>query len=125
MAADYPKISETLLHFMKPIIEFLGEPSSTEDLDALLQMGVAAWNAAILDEADQGPGFVAQIEERLAGQPEGRALFQMILARKRSREFVHDRRLIGDHEVYVAPDGEWWLRATAHAPPELRGQALP
>ncbi len=108
------KISETLLEFTAPILEFFDGEPTPENLRPAFIIAVTAWNAVILDESKAGTKFIEKSRKLLKTGPE-LALFDSMVERKRN-DFGPDRRLIGDFEVYQAA-GEFRLRATAHAAP--------
>jgi hypothetical protein len=110
------KISETLLEFTAPILEFFDGEPTPENVRPAFIVAITAWNAVILDESKKATRFVEETRKLLKTGPE-LALFDSMVERKKS-EYGSDRRLIGDFEVYKEA-GEFRLRATAHAPPNV------
>ena len=109
------KISETLLEFAAPILEFFDGEPTPENIRPAFIVAITAWNAVIFDESKEGTQFVEKTRKLLKTGPE-LALFDSMVKRKKT-EYGSDRRLIGDFEIYQE-GGELRLRATAHAPPK-------
>ena len=120
------KISVQLLEFAEPMIseafEGHGEPT-VDDLESLLKVVVAIWNAKVMEQIGRGSGYVEEIERLIFQDPhlpvEAKDMTRLMLERK-TTEFSNDLRFISDFEVYTAPDGEMRVKAEARLASELR-----
>lgn len=98
---DERKMSVVLLDFMEPLMEFW---ETEEELNNMLQLGVSAWNAALLP-----PKELAEcISKTLEGIPfwqrwRMKAAF-MKMVRRKQEFFADNRRMIIDYHLRFAKD---------------------
>ena len=114
MDSTSSKISEALLNYIEPLLEVLGDEPEKAELEQTVFIGMAVWNACVMDTVDGSLGYVAQIRENTANDSESQSLMEFLINRKHS-EFADDLRIISDPEV-VWRNGEWRVRAAARAP---------
>ena len=108
------KISESFLEFAEPLLQFDGKIPSHEEMEDVLRIAFAAWNAVVFDTVRGNTHFVTQVRQQLAEHPPLAALIETMILRKQSA-FGRDLRLVGDYKL-VQHDGEWRLRVEARAP---------
>jgi hypothetical protein len=99
---DEHKMSVVLLDFMEPILEY---GKSDDELNNLLKMATAAWNAALFP-----PNTLEKcISEMFAGIPfwqrwRMKAAF-MKMVRRKQELFADNRRMIIDYQLRSTKDG--------------------
>jgi hypothetical protein len=117
------KISETLLSFVQPLIPepVGGDPNL---MMVLLELGVTAWNAVVLDTWEPGPDRVGAVRAAVQALPRARRkgllpLFEELVERKR-RDFPEDCRLMSGLQVHWSFGGEPSVRLEARLPDSFR-----
>lgn len=98
------KISETLLQFAAPIIHDLPSEAPEHRARQALEVSFTVWNAVIFADVLNDHGYLDQIRQLSAGNPETGLLVEQMIARKREF-FADDERMIGDWEVTRTEDG--------------------
>lgn len=117
------RISETLLSFVQPLIP--GPVEGDPDLVVtLLELGVTAWNAVVLDTWEPGQERVGAVRAAVRALPRAQRegllpLFEELVERKR-RDFQEDCRLMSGLRVCWSPEGEPFVRLEARLPGSLR-----
>jgi len=114
-AAPQRKISETFLDFASPIMDNLPDDASAAYVESVLKTPYVVWNAMVLYEVKGDRHFLDQIQAAMAQFPEGAALVNLLIERKRTM-FGHDHRLIGIYAI-IEKRGELVLRADVRAIP--------
>lgn len=106
------KISQTLLEYAEPLMLMYSGECTKIELEAMLRMAVAAWNACVLDHWRQNGQQVAAVRQALAnGHPVQKAMIEMLIERK-AQLFAHDVRAISNETVIVR-DGAFIVSAEA------------
>ncbi len=117
------KVSETLLHFLDPLIDdkMLRDP---EALQAVLRLGVVAWNLGSSEMSERkgkvtNPDDALGLLRVLASDPTAtrdlRWAVEALLQRRRTI-FGHDRRVIADAELVPDPQVGYRLRCQSSLP---------
>ena len=109
------KISETFLDFASPIMDNLPDDASAAYVEGVLKTPHVVWNAIVLSEVTGDRHFLDHIQAAMTQLPEGAALVNLLIQRKRTM-FGQDHRLIGRYTI-VEKRGELVLRAEARAAP--------
>lgn len=108
------KISEAFLDFASPLIEAAGPEAGRPEIEPILKIAFAVWNAVVIETVRGDSRFVDEIRQAMAAAPGASALVESLLSRKRLA-FANDDRLIGNYEL-LRENGEWILRAEARDP---------
>jgi hypothetical protein len=95
-----PKVSELLREFMDPYLECA---ESDEDLERLMTIGTAAWNAGIL-EMEDGKLPDKLIENLESGPIEQKEFFLELLERKK-KWFPEFNQIILEYNLTPSPSG--------------------
>ena len=100
--AGQERMSEVLLEFIDPYTRGL---SSDEAFDKLLNLGIVAWNAALLHGSER-VGFIEDIVNAFPAdiRQEGRAHLADLIRRK-EKHFAHNTRMIVNFSWTMGPDG--------------------
>lgn len=77
------KISAAFLDFASPLIEAAGPGAGGTELKQILTLAFTTWNAVVLDGVNGDTQFVDEIRQTTSGNPEGAALIELLLERKR------------------------------------------
>lgn len=130
------KLSDTIAHFLEPLLEV--DPSPTpESLQAIFTVGAAVWNLGTMERPEwRGrsslPVDSIEVLRDLASHPESpEGLFQIAeaLLHRRRTLFGADPRYLVEVEVMPNADGGFRLRCTgalpADAPCRLDGLTNP
>lgn len=108
------KISEVFLEFAEPLLGEAPRGATREQLTAALTVAFTAWNAVIYADVVNEPAYLKWIQRLLRTKPEGMAMLNQMVERKRTL-FGNDHRLIGNWEITAGTDGPL-LRAEARDP---------
>jgi hypothetical protein len=112
------KISQTLLEYLEPFLQGFGDDISREELENLLKVGTAVWNACVVDTWHGSDTYVTEVRKQMANLPHPE-LTEYLIERKRG-EFADDLRGITNPEV-LEKNGEFVIRAEARAGPAGEG----
>jgi hypothetical protein len=113
------KISETFLDFAMPLLDLAGGlKASREEVEPVLKIAFAVWNAVVIDSVKGNDRLVTSIRRQAQGNPVTATFYEQLISRKHS-EFAHDLRLIGNYEL-KGEKGNWRLWAEARDSSTLR-----
>lgn len=107
------KISDALLEVMKPFVE---SGMSTEQMRALAEFAVLAWNLSLQSRIDrqavqhQFKHLSEEMQQATLG-----LLAQMI--ERKWQQYPDDRRAIASFQLHETDDGGWYVTAAAAAQP--------
>jgi len=103
---SYPdrKISETFLQFAAPMLHDLPSDVPEQRAEKALKVAFTVWNAVIFADVLKDHRYLDEIRGLVAGNAEGAALVEQLIARKRAL-FGDDERLIGIWTVTRTTDG--------------------
>jgi hypothetical protein len=100
-----PKISDTLVDFVQPLLDLLDDGFFTRlEFRRLIALGATVWNVTLLPDTEK---LLADIRAQ-----SGTHLLLDVLLERRKTDFAHDRRFITDFEVSdLTEDGEFRVSA--------------
>ena len=82
--AGWPKASETLLHFAEPALGPSPSALPRPALQRALGLAETVWNAVVLADYVEQPGYLAEIEQRARANPGAAGPILALVARKRA-----------------------------------------
>jgi hypothetical protein len=109
------KISETFLRFAAPILQNMPEGATPSEIENVLTVPCAIWNALVFDRAGGTQEYITRVRETIAHSPTGAAIAEDLIERKQAH-FADDLRLIGKYGVKKRGPGEINLWAAARDP---------
>ena len=105
------KISETFIDFAAPFVAMIDENTTQSQVEQGFKIAFTVWNAVVIDTVNNNDHFVSTLHGLISSEPEGRALIDQLIARKRER-FADDLRLIGNCRLtYDKGDLHVWAEA--------------
>jgi hypothetical protein len=114
-----PKISATLVDFVRPILDALGGGPGEHALREVFAIGVAVWNAHVLAMPAWGDGAALErVRAHLRGPdaPLHHAHYFGVLAERRLTLFATDPRFVREWSLEIDPPRPFALRCTAVIP---------
>jgi len=94
------KISETLMNFVKPLLEKVDENTTKNQIEKGIQLAVTVWNAVVLDRLRENNTFKDSLRKKVTEDiPQGSELIEMLINRKH-KYFSEDIRMITNFEVF-------------------------
>ncbi|MCP3165989.1 hypothetical protein [Myxococcus qinghaiensis] len=106
------KVSETLLDFARPLLEDIeSSERPQEELFTVLALALSAWNAVVQDTWEPEKGWVERARATLRRMPRenGELMekdFELLVERKKQRDFADDPRLLTGLDVVIRHKGE-------------------
>jgi hypothetical protein len=80
------KISETLIHFAKPILDHIDEHTTVKDISTGLMVAITVWNAMVMDRWWIGEDNLNKVRSLMLekNDPQGTHLIEVLAERKKN-----------------------------------------
>ncbi len=114
-----PKISATIVEFVRPLLDSIGGPPSEHALREVFTVGINVWNAHVLELPSWGdPTALDRVRTHLRGihAPLHHAHYFSVLADRRTTLFAADPRYVREWSLDVTPPKPFALSCTAVVP---------